>query len=199
MMHVGLFHSPVLALGPGERIGIWLQGCSKRCAGCISPGFQPFKADMGIKVADLIRSTKKIYKSNKRICGITLTGGEPFEQKESVIAFLHGLRKEADLDVLIYSGLTWDEISKDHYEILNLASAVISGPFMLGKESREHWRGSSNQTMTLLDITHRERYASWLEQSRRKMQLIKDNNGGRYVIGIPEQRHTALIQQHLSV
>ncbi len=29
-------HFPVTVLGPGRRIGIWLQGCSIGCAGCIS-------------------------------------------------------------------------------------------------------------------------------------------------------------------
>ena len=29
-------HFPVTALGPGRRVGIWLQGCSIRCPGCMS-------------------------------------------------------------------------------------------------------------------------------------------------------------------
>jgi anaerobic ribonucleoside-triphosphate reductase activating protein len=29
-------HFPVTALGPGRRIGIWLQGCLIRCPGCMS-------------------------------------------------------------------------------------------------------------------------------------------------------------------
>jgi anaerobic ribonucleoside-triphosphate reductase activating protein len=29
-------HFPVTVLGPGRRIGLWLQGCSIRCAGCVS-------------------------------------------------------------------------------------------------------------------------------------------------------------------
>lgn len=29
-------HFPVTTLGPGDRIGIWFQGCSIRCTGCIS-------------------------------------------------------------------------------------------------------------------------------------------------------------------
>src|SRR3546814_9784731 len=33
---VSRLHFPVTALGPGRRIGLWLQGCSIRCPGCIS-------------------------------------------------------------------------------------------------------------------------------------------------------------------
>ena len=29
-------HFPVTVLGPGRRIGIWLQGCSIHCKGCVS-------------------------------------------------------------------------------------------------------------------------------------------------------------------
>ena len=39
-------HFPVTTLGPGQRLGLWFQGCSIRCAGCISadtwgPGKHP--------------------------------------------------------------------------------------------------------------------------------------------------------------
>lgn len=34
-------HFPVTALGPGERLGIWFQGCSLGCQGCISPDTWP--------------------------------------------------------------------------------------------------------------------------------------------------------------
>src|SRR5437899_11617845 len=33
---ISRIHFPVTKLGPGRRIGIWVQGCSVRCPGCIS-------------------------------------------------------------------------------------------------------------------------------------------------------------------
>lgn len=35
-MILSRLHFPVTTLGPGRRIGVWFQGCSIRCAGCIS-------------------------------------------------------------------------------------------------------------------------------------------------------------------
>ena len=29
-------HYPVTVLGPGQRIGIWFQGCRIHCPGCVS-------------------------------------------------------------------------------------------------------------------------------------------------------------------
>ncbi|HAU1321526.1 TPA: radical SAM protein, partial [Legionella pneumophila] len=36
MIYISRVHFPVTTLGPGHRIGIWFQGCSIRCPGCIS-------------------------------------------------------------------------------------------------------------------------------------------------------------------
>ena len=33
---ISRLHFPVTTLGPGHRIGIWFQGCSIRCEGCLS-------------------------------------------------------------------------------------------------------------------------------------------------------------------
>ena len=199
MLFVGLLHSPITALGPGERIGVWLQGCSKRCAGCIAPNFQPFNASTSMSLDALLRRIRMICSTNKKICGITFSGGEPLEQKASLFELLNALRKEFSLDILIYSGLTFDEISSHHTEILSVASALVSGPFVLGEESNDPWKGSSNQRLTVLDIRFRARYAHWIEQSRRKLQLVKTDNGVQYLIGIPEQQHAAILKQQFTV
>ena len=33
---ISRLHFPVTTLGPGRRLGIWFQGCSIQCRGCIS-------------------------------------------------------------------------------------------------------------------------------------------------------------------
>ena len=33
---VNRVHFPVTALGPGRRLGVWVQGCSIGCAGCLA-------------------------------------------------------------------------------------------------------------------------------------------------------------------
>ncbi len=40
-------HFPVTVLGPGRRIGLWLQGCTIRCRGCVSQDARPADASKG--------------------------------------------------------------------------------------------------------------------------------------------------------
>ena len=47
MIYLNKAHYPVTTLGPGRRIGLWLQGCTLACPGCVSRdtwGFEPDRA-----------------------------------------------------------------------------------------------------------------------------------------------------------
>ena len=43
-MRIGRILYPIKALGPGTRIGIWVQGCPRECPGCANPELQPEEA-----------------------------------------------------------------------------------------------------------------------------------------------------------
>jgi anaerobic ribonucleoside-triphosphate reductase activating protein len=50
-------HYPVRSLGPGAQAGIWFQGCSIRCRGCISS--DTWAPDRGLTtVNDVIELTR---------------------------------------------------------------------------------------------------------------------------------------------
>ncbi len=44
-------HWPVTVLGPGRRIGLWVQGCSIHCPGCVSQDTWPKDAARRIAIA----------------------------------------------------------------------------------------------------------------------------------------------------
>jgi anaerobic ribonucleoside-triphosphate reductase activating protein len=69
-------HFPVTTLGPGRRVGVWLQGCSIRCQGCIS--VDTWIKDRGITTVDEVVTALQLWLS--RADGITVSGGEPFDQ-----------------------------------------------------------------------------------------------------------------------
>ena len=73
-------HFPVTALGPGRRIGLWVQGCSIRCAGCISlDTWAPGKGSTTVAaVAEVIM--RWIDEAD----GLTISGGEPLDQADAI-------------------------------------------------------------------------------------------------------------------
>ena len=95
-------------LGPGKRCAIWMQGCNKRCKGCINPEGQDLKGGYEISINTLL---DKIF-SFDEITGVTISGGEPFIQYNELLNLINGIKKSSDLDVMLYSGYTLEEIEK---------------------------------------------------------------------------------------
>src|SRR5260370_30553154 len=92
-------HFPVTTLGPGRRIGIWFQGCSIRCPGCIS--MDTWAQDRGITTIDEVINA--IAQWIPAADGITISGGEPFDQPVALIELLNKLRLLSAADVLAFT------------------------------------------------------------------------------------------------
>ncbi|MEV4428203.1 4Fe-4S single cluster domain-containing protein [Streptomyces sp. NPDC049602] len=154
-------HYPVTSLGPGTRAGIWTQGCTIGCAGCVSQ--DTWAADPGTLV-DLAEVQDWLSGLPDPLDGITVSGGEPFQQPEALGALLewvHAWRRErpAPVDVLVYSGYSLARLEKDHSALLGLCDAVLTGPYVERLNTPgPSWKGSSNQRLTALTALGRERY-----------------------------------------
>ena len=86
---------------------------------------------------------------NPLLSGVTLTGGEPFEQPEPLIELVKELKKR-HLEVAIFSGGTWEELTQDRaskqFELLSLCDVLVDGAFREDLKSLElKFKGSSNQ------------------------------------------------------
>ncbi|HDN84488.1 MAG TPA: 4Fe-4S cluster-binding domain-containing protein, partial [Candidatus Aerophobetes bacterium] len=75
--------------GPGERFGIWLQGCPIRCKGCWNPHLWAIKPNHIVKIDKLV---KYILNYKDVIEGITISGGEPLYQSKSLINFIKKIK-----------------------------------------------------------------------------------------------------------
>ena len=67
-----------VANGPGIRTSIFLTGCTIHCKGCFNEHLQSFTAGKpfdNVALAELLT-----YSQNDRVCGISILGGEPFDQ-----------------------------------------------------------------------------------------------------------------------
>ena len=77
------------ANGPGVRAAIWVQGCSLGCPGCFNPDTHPFAGGELLAVDDLFR---RILALGDAIEGITVSGGEPLQQRRPLLALLQRVR-----------------------------------------------------------------------------------------------------------
>ncbi len=128
------------ANGPGRRFAIWFQGCSKRCEGCFNPGTHSFARHLPVAAGDL---TAQIV-AQKDVEGLSVSGGEPFEQAEALLEFLKLVREHceigtlpSDFSILVFSGLTIEEIRALSHgqEILALIDVLIDGSYDVRRPS----------------------------------------------------------------
>ena len=89
MIAISRVHFPITTLGPGKRLGIWMQGCSIHCPGCISADTWA----VGKGVIELEHLLTSIESWLPNADGVTISGGEPFDQFQPLLALLQSLRR----------------------------------------------------------------------------------------------------------
>ena len=193
-------HWPVTVLGPGRRVGIWVQGCSIHCPGCVSQDTWPRDKSKAIAVADLLAWCRKV--SANALDGVTISGGEPFEQPKALRALLDGLvawrtRDKLDFDILCYSGMPQRNLEKLHADLLARLDAIIPEPYVNDLPQGNVWRGSRNQPLVPLSALGRARYTPHVEQGAephgKRIQAAVE--GGRvWMIGIPGRGDMAAVE-----
>ena len=131
-MKIARILSPVHSLGPGNRICIWTQGCSKQCRGCISPELRPF---IGNDIEENLLANIITYIAHNNECdGITLSGGDPFEQPTSLLKLLKLVRNDFN-DILVYTGFNLSDIENgalgsDAEMCLDFLDVLIDGQYI---------------------------------------------------------------------
>jgi anaerobic ribonucleoside-triphosphate reductase activating protein len=193
-------HWPVTVLGPGRRVGIWVQGCSIHCPGCVSQDTWPRDKSKAIPVRDLVAWCRKA--SGNALDGVTISGGEPFEQPKALRALLDALaawrRKDRlDFDILCYSGMPHRKLAKEHGDLLARLDAIIPEPYVNDLPQGNVWRGSRNQPLVALSARGRARYAAHVDEAAdaqgKRMQAAVE--GGRvWMIGIPGRGDMAAVE-----
>lgn len=184
-------HFPVTVLGPGRRLGIWLQGCSIGCKACVSQDTWPRDPGRDMPLVQLLAWCRQT--SNDDLDGVTISGGEPFDQPEALAALLDGLQlwrtsAALDFDILCYSGYPLATLQKQHAAILQRLDALIPEPYVDARPLTHVWRGSSNQPLLALSERGRQRYAPYLDAAAdpagKRIQTMLDQ-GRVWYVGIP--------------
>lgn len=198
-LEINKAHWPVTVLGPGLRIGIWVQGCTIRCKGCVSQDTWERDRTKTMRIADLLAWCRRVA---PRPDGVTISGGEPFEQAAGLGTLLEGLahwRLDAglDFDVLCYSGYALSRLRRRHGKLLALLDAIVPEPFVDARPMTHLWRGSSNQSLVPLSARGRSRFSQYIDASSRSagkhMQATVE--GGRvWMIGLPARGDMARVE-----
>ena len=194
-------HYPVTVLGYGTRIGIWFQGCSIGCRGCVSRDTWASGAGVEASVEDVI-ATCDAWAGQAQLDGITISGGEPFDQPRGLVRLLYALdgwlggRRES-VDVLCYSGYPEHRLRARYPEILAELDAVIPEPYVARRAPGGRWRGSNNQTVVPLTPLGRDRYADISPRTPEspEIQFVVDDD--IWFIGIPRPGDMDAIEANL--
>ena len=180
---INLIHYPVYTLGVGERIGVWFQGCSIKCKGCMSKYTWEFKEDYKVDIDNVLNEVLS-YPSKR----ITISGGEPFDQPVALEYILKKLKSEGFEDILVYTGYEFEEIKEKYKDIIKYIDVLISGRFIEGLESQYIWKGSENQKMYIFNKKLEKIYNEYRKMKKNKELQIVEKNDDIYILGIPYQK-----------
>lgn len=150
-MRYGQIREFDIANGEGIRTSIFVTGCTHGCKGCFNEEYQDFHA--GDVWTEQETQTVISYLQSPMVSGLTLLGGEPFQNTEELTKLLYRIKKVTDKSVWVYSGYTFDEILQDEKkrQLLSLCDVLVDGKFIEEqKDLTLRFRGSSNQR--ILDI-----------------------------------------------
>lgn len=129
--------------GPGDRFVIWTQGCRKMCKNCYNPETWSHYKNNLVDIDSLVEEIK-----NSSVSGVTISGGDPFEQPEELFYLLREI-KQLDLSdgVIVFSGYTIEQIRGDSKleKCLDYIDVLIDGLYIEEKRITNGLAGSSNQ------------------------------------------------------
>jgi len=196
---INKIHYPVQSLGYGNRIGIWLQGCTIHCSGCLNRDTWVFDKEKEVSISSLM---EQLADWVSEADGITISGGEPFDQPEALHFLLQALRSSIEGDILVFSGYTWEHLQSRHSSLLALIDVLVSDPYRASSGQTLAMRGSDNQRAWLLSDLGRLRYPSTLNEETwdnetRQMDVEVDADC-IWMAGIPKPDDLVKLKQLLA-
>jgi len=130
--------------GPGKRFTLWTQGCFKKCKNCFNPetwSYSPNKILSPYQIFELIKNYNDLD-------GVTITGGDPFEQEDDLLSLLFLLSGENyKKGVIVFSGYEKEQIEQHpiRKKCLEYVDVLIDGLYVDELNIGLDLRGSSNQ------------------------------------------------------
>lgn len=177
-------------------MGIWFQGCSIRCPGCISADTWA-KREPDLLVSELLNGVCDWFDQSD---GVTISGGEPFEQPEGLEKLLLGIRTKWNSSTLVYSGLSFNELKAYPLVKSGLIDALISERYLQDEGQTKPLRGSDNQKLNLLTERGHQLFGQFehsTNQFANSLDVMFDADGVVWFAGIPRRGDIKKLQEIL--
>ena len=173
-------------LGPYKRFIVWVQGCKRRCKGCIAKDSWALDGGELVEVDAIVQ---QIFRQ-ENIEGITISGGEPFLQQDALCELISKVRGHKDVGVIIYTGMKYSEI--ENTALAHFADLIIDGEYVEELNDNKSLRGSSNQNVLCLTERYKNIVPEYYGIQGRKIELILAD-GITKMIGIPSKEFEQMI------
>lgn len=171
-MYVARVLYPVEVLGPGKRVGIWFDGCPRRCKGCSNPELWDFMERYKTTPETIYKLINELSKQHE-IDGFTLTGGDPIFQAKDMQKLISLIKKISN-DIIVYTGYKKEEIEQQYLKDVTL---LIDGEYIEELNDNSFLKGSSNQQTYILDENKQQKYESYLEGGENQIQNFFTSDG----------------------
>lgn len=146
-MNYGQIRKYDIANGNGIRTSIFVTGCTHKCFNCFNEEYQNPQA--GSVWTDKETAEVIAYVSDPNVAGLTLLGGEPFQNVDGLLPVVTKVRETVPhKDIWAYSGYTWDEIvaCPSKRALLEQCDILVDGKFVDAlRDPSLRFRGSKNQ------------------------------------------------------
>ena len=132
--------------GPGVRLVVFLQGCSRKCFGCHNPETWSSEDGNNWLLYDLLHFIID-HNPTRRI---TISGGEPLEQFSSTYKLIQMLRHyDKNYDIALYTSFEIEDIPSN---LLDSLDYVKTGKYIDElRITTKQFIGSSNQSFIKLN------------------------------------------------
>ena len=137
--------------GPGQRAVVHFQGCDLNCQGCFNPETHGVESGLMWSAAELAA-----HVAGSAIDGVTVSGGEPFQQLDGLIALCLALRERGVDSILVFTGYALAEIEAlpRGAEALAQIDVLVAGRFDATQTQAASILSSANQQLKLLSTRH---------------------------------------------
>lgn len=182
-------HHPVTALGPGRRLGIWVQGCPLACPGCMSRHTWDPAGGRSVDLDEIVDLWRTVLGDG--VDGVTVSGGEPLAQAAATGELLRTLADvratvRPTADILLYTGYSERVARRLGPDAVAATDAMITGRYRADRPTTLIWRGSANQRLIPLSPLGATRYAPYLQHAPERPPMQVGRTGADlWIIGVP--------------